>query len=95
MSSSFQAGGEPARSRDTKQKREMQLVFMRRLVHDLNNALSVITIDAGLLRADAAESDPALELLGEVADAAAKAASLSNQLSRCLNEAIESLEQDR
>jgi hypothetical protein len=96
MNPAFQPGGDPARSAiGSRREQESTLIFMRRLVHDLNNALSVITIDAGLLRVEAAEADSVVELVDEVQEAAARASTLAGQLRRCVSEVLESLPSSR
>lgn len=72
------------------EEREDRLVFMKRLIHDLNNALSVVTINVGLLRDDPAQSDDTTDLVEEIAEAASKASGLTGQLGRLVNEARDS-----
>jgi len=83
-------GGDPGPGSE----REDRLRFMRRLVHDLNNSLSIITIDMGLMRTDGGFPAPDEELLKEIADAALKASRLTGLIGRCLNELVESLPGD-
>jgi hypothetical protein len=94
MNFSHTRGSESARRAfHPEPEREERLVFMKRLIHDLNNALSVITIDVGLLQAEGGGRGPedATELFDEMADAAAKASLLTGQLRRCVTEAVDSL----
>ncbi|HET9948415.1 MAG TPA: histidine kinase dimerization/phospho-acceptor domain-containing protein [Longimicrobiales bacterium] len=76
----------PARDQD----REARLLFMRRLIHDLNNALSVITINVGLMQEEA-QDDETRELLDEIAKAVQQSATLTTQLRRIVMETSESL----
>ena len=86
------SGGESARAEAQRVSERLErLIFMKRLIHDLNNSLSVITVDVGLLRTQQARDDLVAELLQEMTEAAAKASTLTGQLRRLVNEAVESL----
>jgi PAS domain S-box-containing protein len=50
------------------------------VAHDFNNLLTVITANVALLMEDLATADPARENVGEIRDAAVRAASLTHQL---------------
>jgi hypothetical protein len=66
--------------------REARLLLMRQLIHDLNNALSVISVNVTLLARGDGNREQAAELLEEVARAGARASTLTGQLRRCVAE---------
>ena len=67
---------EPAPGASEADGHEARMLLMRQLIHDLNNALSVITINVTLLGQDDCDEEEAADLLQEVARAGAKASTI-------------------
>lgn len=69
------------------------LRVMKRLVHDLNNTLSVVSVNVALLQSgrDVSVADDQAEAIDEAALAAKRAATLTSQISRCISEMSDAL----
>ncbi len=67
----------------------------RKLVHALNNALSIITTFAAVLRDDVEPESPVRESVDEIASAARTAASLSRRLGEIQRRAAREEEPDQ
>lgn len=87
-------GTSPDADRGPRSERQDRLRFMKSLVHDLNNALSVITIDMALIRDGARPAGSEDDLLDEIAQAATQASRLTGQIGRLVTELVESLPSD-